>query len=527
MTAVDKAIWPGCTMRKLVFVLTVSCAIAWQPVDTLAACLTPVLVLHAFDSFFACADASNGSALAYEIADPLAVNTGTLDIACEAFGVAACFGNSGVQGDGMVTIETDWSYQGAAGCPASPEFPVPQRIVVVLQGSDLNGIVVSLSGAEPSLGYAVEAAHKVDPATSTVSPLACRHNRPTLLSYSDNLDGTATVRLHLDPPLVYSDCDPDSLGAVAFGTTCPDGFSAAASVDNLYVKQGPCSPSVDLRRDQWSNAGIRPDANGDVTLRLSRSQTPQFPCVQVGYTAEIGGVESGAIIGFIPFVGVGCPDDDGDGYSVCQGDCDDHNPALHPGAAELCNGQDDDCDGLVDEGPGGVDPDNDGIPGACDNCPSRPNTSQLDTDADGYGDACDNCPTIPNPSQSDTDGDGVGDACDNCPTIPNPSQDPRICDCFDVSLTISFVSPGGKGSGLVTWRSCPEVDIAGFNVVTIDKRGSRVQLNPALIPCEECVTGMSHTYSTIIPKHKSGRNVFLEVLRLNGTVQVFGPAVRQ
>jgi len=298
-------------------------------------------------------------------------------------------------------------------------------------------------------------------------------------------------------------------------------------VDNLYVKQGSCTPSVDLRRDQWSNAGIRPDANGDVTLRLSRSQTPQFPCVQVGYTAEIGGVESGAIIGFIPFVGVGCPDDDGDGYSVCQGDCDDHNPALHPGAAELCNGQDDDCDGLVDEGPGGVDPDNDGIPGACDNCPSRPNTSQLDTDADGYGDACDNCPTIPNPSQSDTDGDGVGDACDNCPTIPNPSQDPRICDCFDVSLTISFVSPGGKGSGLVTWRSCPEVDIAGFNVVTIDKRGSRVQLNPALIPCEECVTGMSHTYSTIIPKHKSGRNVFLEVLRLNGTVQVFGPAVRQ
>src|SRR5437867_1799179 len=117
----------GCTMRKLSFVLMVSCAIGWQPVDTLAACPLSVPVVHAFDSFFACADASNVSALAYEIADPLAVNTGTLDIACEAYGSGACTGNSGVQDDGMVTIETDWSYPDAAGCPALPGFPFPQR----------------------------------------------------------------------------------------------------------------------------------------------------------------------------------------------------------------------------------------------------------------------------------------------------------------------------------------------------------------------------------------------------------------
>jgi len=304
-------------MRKLVFLLMVSCAIGWQPVDSMAVCPTSVPVLHAFGSFFAWADSTSVSALAYEIADPLAVNTGTLDIACEAFDGVACFGNSGVQGDGMVTIETDWGYPGAAGCPASPELPFPQRIVVVVQDSDSNGIVVSLSGADPSLGYAVEAAHKFDPATGTVAPLACRHNRPTLVSYVENPDGTVFVRLHLDPPLVYSDCDPDSLGVLAVGTTCPDAFSPAASVDNLYVKQGPCVPSVDLRRAQWSNAGVRPDANGDVTLRLSRSQTSQ--CAEVGYTADIGGTESGAVIAFIRFLGLGCPDDDGDGYSLCQG----------------------------------------------------------------------------------------------------------------------------------------------------------------------------------------------------------------
>jgi hypothetical protein len=43
-------------------------------------------------------------------------------------------------------------------------------------------------------------------------------------------------------------------------------------------------------------------------------------------------------------------DNDGDGFSVAQGDCNDSNPAVHPGATELCNGIDDDCDGQVDEG---------------------------------------------------------------------------------------------------------------------------------------------------------------------------------
>ena len=41
-------------------------------------------------------------------------------------------------------------------------------------------------------------------------------------------------------------------------------------------------------------------------------------------------------------------DADGDGYSLADGDCDDDNMAVHPGATETRNGVDDDCDGLVD-----------------------------------------------------------------------------------------------------------------------------------------------------------------------------------
>lgn len=110
------------------------------------------------------------------------------------------------------------------------------------------------------------------------------------------------------------------------------------------------------------------------------------------------------------------PDADGDGFGnafaaamVCPTgscacilgsvgnnlDCNDGNGAIFPGALEVCNGLDDNCDGTSDEG-------------------------LLDTDLDGWGAACDNCPTIANTSQADADGDGVGDACDACPLIPNP-----------------------------------------------------------------------------------------------------------
>ena len=38
------------------------------------------------------------------------------------------------------------------------------------------------------------------------------------------------------------------------------------------------------------------------------------------------------------------------GYSNTGGDCDDGNPAIHPGAMEICNFSDDNCNGHVDEG---------------------------------------------------------------------------------------------------------------------------------------------------------------------------------
>ena len=47
-------------------------------------------------------------------------------------------------------------------------------------------------------------------------------------------------------------------------------------------------------------------------------------------------------------------DDDGDGYSEDEGDCNDSNSSVNPGAVEVAdNGIDDDCDGITDPDDGG------------------------------------------------------------------------------------------------------------------------------------------------------------------------------
>ena len=44
-------------------------------------------------------------------------------------------------------------------------------------------------------------------------------------------------------------------------------------------------------------------------------------------------------------------DEDGDGASGCDADCDDADPTVHPGAEETCNLRDDDCNGVWDDAP--------------------------------------------------------------------------------------------------------------------------------------------------------------------------------
>lgn len=120
------------------------------------------------------------------------------------------------------------------------------------------------------------------------------------------------------------------------------------------------------------------------------------------------------------FVGAeGCPDTedvDVDGYSVADGDCNDQNDQVYPGAAESCNEMDDDCDGVVDDSVKTIyypDADNDGygtsvavgeacapLPGwvtATDDCD--------DTNTNSYPGAAESCDIMDNDCDGQVDED--------------------------------------------------------------------------------------------------------------------------
>ncbi len=60
------------------------------------------------------------------------------------------------------------------------------------------------------------------------------------------------------------------------------------------------------------------------------------------------------------------------GYVPTGDDCDDSDPATHPGAPEICDGLDNDCNGLVDDTSACMDGDGDGVHDDRDQCAGTP-----------------------------------------------------------------------------------------------------------------------------------------------------------
>ena len=127
--------------------------------------------------------------------------------------------------------------------------------------------------------------------------------------------------------------------------------------------------------------------------------------------------------------GLSVLDHDEDGFSPADGDCDDSLPSVFPGAVEACDGEDNDCDGVLPDEEEDVD--GDGwmeCGGDCDDLnndiyPEAPELcDDLDNDCDGVV-----------PDNQDNDGDGQTACAGDCDDT-NPERwfgNAEVCNFID------------------------------------------------------------------------------------------------
>jgi len=190
----------------------------------------------------------------------------------------------------------------------------------------------------------------------------------------------------------------DGIG-VSLQLLTPGAEDCIAEMDTEVCGTSVNIDSVDLLVQGVMEAtGVIPEADGSFCAVVP------VPLVEGVITIEaIGYVDDVAAATSQMFV-LSSADVDGDGVTVCGGDCDDEDPSRAPGLPELCDGVDNDCDPDTDEN---ADEDGDGSP-MCEDCD--------DEDPDRNPDVQENCD------------DGVDNDCDGLVDLEDDDCDEMVDD---------------------------------------------------------------------------------------------------
>jgi serine protease len=163
-----------------------------------------------------------------------------------------------------------------------------------------------------------------------------------------------------------------------------------------------------------------------------------------------------AVASFAPPV-----DNDGDGFTNVDGDCDDYDDTVYPGATEICDdGIDQDCDG-ADEA-----------------CPAP------DNDADGYdaNDDCDDYDDTVYPGAPEVCEDGIDQDCDGADAICGGDITPPVISSVSISTE--------KRTVYVDWQTdepttgvvcngkgdCASTGLGTVHSTSVGKKGGTVEI---------------------------------------------------
>jgi hypothetical protein len=299
--------------------------------------------------------------------------------------------------------------------------------VVAGQGTKLNGSGVSHSARKADVGGTVT--FQVD-WTAPDTPGVTRFSVGAVSANADGSrsgDQTGTDTLDIvygcDPITVYRDYDQDGYGTDLITSLDCAASAAWAVVDN------DCNES---------NAEINPGAEEVCNLVDDNCDTQIDEGLQ-NVTVYLD--EDGDGHGVPDQTALGCGANPG--YASVDDDCDDSDELAYPGAAELCNERDDDCDGDEDEGLRIIC----GI-GICrrtaESCfaseciPGIPEVEQcngLDDDCDVYVDE-DSCP--------------IGQICTNAQCVDDPSYVPAVDGGVSAGGQSSLDAGSSAGTGGMT-----------------------------------------------------------------------------
>jgi hypothetical protein len=134
-----------------------------------------------------------------------------------------------------------------------------------------------------------------------------------------------------------ADAGPDLAVDCSTGTSVPLLLDGSRSTD----PDSTAGTNDDIVAFDWSENG----------QPLGSGETIEVPFAPGVHTVRLTVTDSdGLTASDDAVVTVTSADADGDSFSVCAGDCDDADPTVFPGALEICDGRDNDCSGVADDG---------------------------------------------------------------------------------------------------------------------------------------------------------------------------------